>query len=208
MARVTAAEAARTREKLLDAALEVFWKEGVARPSLTKVGEQAGMTRGAVYGHFANKNALFNALCDRYLLPAAVLEEHRQAGADDPFGTLTAWVAYVLEKARFDREQRMLLEILFLKCEAVEGDDVRERLQEDSEPARHHEHELLSAAVARGQLPADLDVDAATVAVHTLVGGMIRFYALNSSEDATPLLARVEPLLLDMLRGTALRRDP
>ncbi|MCA9569746.1 MAG: TetR family transcriptional regulator [Myxococcales bacterium] len=206
MARCTAAEAAKTRERLLDAALEVFWEEGVARPSLTRVGERAGMTRGAVYGHFANKTDLFAALCDRYLLPADVLEAHRNRGADDPLGTLTAWLVDVLRRARADREYRMLMEILFLKCEAVEGDDVRDRLQRDSRRARHHERELLAAAVARGQAPSDLDVEAATTTIHGLLGGLIRLFALDGSLDPEPILARLGPLVVELLGGTALRR--
>lgn len=206
MARVTAAEAAKTREKLLDAALEVFWEDGVARPSLTKVAARAGMTRGAIYGHFENKDAVFGALCDRYLLPAAVLEAHRDAGADDPLGTLIAWVEDVLHRARYDRPYRMLLEILFLKCEAVEGDDVWDRLQYDSERARHHERELLTAAAAKGQLPADLDVDAATTAVHAMVGGLLRLHALDRDLDVRPMITCIGSVLRALLRAEALTR--
>ena len=79
MARCTAEEAARTREALLDAALEVFYEQGVASPSLTRVAERAGYSRGAVYGHFANKNDLFGALCDRYLMSDEALEAYEKA---------------------------------------------------------------------------------------------------------------------------------
>src|SRR5690606_18567469 len=70
MARRSKAEALETRETILDAAIEVFHQHGVARPSLTEVARLAGVTRGAVYGHFRNKADLFNALCDRIRLPA------------------------------------------------------------------------------------------------------------------------------------------
>lgn len=205
MARVTAAEAARTRERLLDAALEVFWEEGLARPSLTKVAARAGMTRGAIYGHFANKSALFSDLCDRYLLPAAVLAEIREARADDPLGALVDWVTSVLHKAHHDRAFRMLVEILFLGCEAVEGDAIHERLVTDATRARHHEQELLQQAVALGQLPEDLDVPLAAITLHAMVGGHLRFFALNREVDATPVIARIGAVVLDLLRGDALR---
>lgn len=208
MARTTAAEAAQTREELLDAALEVFWEEGVSRPSLTKVAERAGRTRGAIYGHFENKNDLFNALCDRYLMPAGMLEAMRREGADDPLGTLIEWVVRVLDDARSDRERRMLFEILFLKCEAVEGDDVWERLQQDSERVREHEQALLTRAVELGQLPADLDVCLASMVVHTMLGGQIRYFALNPTLDATTMLARMEGILTELLKGPSLRLAP
>jgi len=48
MARRTKAEAAATREALIDAAEEMFMEHGVARTSLEQIARHAGMTRGAV----------------------------------------------------------------------------------------------------------------------------------------------------------------
>ncbi|MCB9780781.1 MAG: TetR family transcriptional regulator [Alphaproteobacteria bacterium] len=207
MARASAAEAARTRERLLDAALEVFWEEGVGRPSLTKVASRAGLTRGAVYGHFANKPALFGALCDRYLMPAALLERQRAEGADDPLGVLADWMTTVFRRARRERQYRMLLEILFLKCELVEGDDVRLRMRADAARVREHERALLQAAVERGQLPADLDVERATITVHAMLGGHLRYFGLHPELDAGPVVAGIGQVLRDVLQGPGLRRQ-
>ena len=60
--RKTKLEAEKTRQHLLDAALEVFWRKGVTSASLQEIAEEAGVTRGALYWHFANKEALFEAL--------------------------------------------------------------------------------------------------------------------------------------------------
>ena len=48
MARRTKEDAEATRNKLLDAALEVFYAKGVAGASLTDVAVAASVTRGAV----------------------------------------------------------------------------------------------------------------------------------------------------------------
>ena len=69
MARKTKAEAAATREALLDAAEEVFLEKGVARTSLEQIARHAGMTRGAVYWHFKNKADLFQAMLGRVRMP-------------------------------------------------------------------------------------------------------------------------------------------
>jgi len=60
--RKTKSEAEKTRQHLLDAALEVFWRKGVTSASLQEIAEEAGVTRGALYWHFANKEAFFEAL--------------------------------------------------------------------------------------------------------------------------------------------------
>ncbi len=89
MARLTRAESARrTRERLLDAAEEVFADEGFGAASLDRVAERAGFTRGAVYKNFDGKPELFLAVLDRWLerqvadfaamegrTPAALLDE-------------------------------------------------------------------------------------------------------------------------------------
>lgn len=53
--RKTKTEAQKTRQHLLDAALEVFWRDGVTRASLQAIAQEAGVTRGALYWHFKNK---------------------------------------------------------------------------------------------------------------------------------------------------------
>ena len=45
--RKTKTEAQKTRQHLLDAALEVFWRDGVTRASLQAIAQEAGVTRGA-----------------------------------------------------------------------------------------------------------------------------------------------------------------
>jgi AcrR family transcriptional regulator len=49
----------RTRAKLLDAAALVIGEKGLDRTSLEEVAARAGMTRGAIYGNFKNKEELF-----------------------------------------------------------------------------------------------------------------------------------------------------
>ena len=62
MARRTKEEAQETRQAILDAAVRVFAQQGVANASLTDIAQEAGVTRGAIYWHFANKADLINTL--------------------------------------------------------------------------------------------------------------------------------------------------
>jgi AcrR family transcriptional regulator len=54
-----------TRERLLDAAVEVFNRLGYVGASLEAVAEAAGYTKGAVYSNFATKAELFRAVMER-----------------------------------------------------------------------------------------------------------------------------------------------
>lgn len=62
MARKTKEDTERTYHALLDAATALFIRQGVARTTLAQIAAEAGMTRGAVYWHFDNKDAVIQAL--------------------------------------------------------------------------------------------------------------------------------------------------
>ncbi|MEV0598618.1 TetR/AcrR family transcriptional regulator [Streptomyces sp. NPDC050315] len=75
---------AQTRQRLLDAALEVFAEEGFGRSTVDQVCERAGYTRGAFYSNFTSLDELFLAMWEQR--SAAMLDDLR--GALDRLGTL------------------------------------------------------------------------------------------------------------------------
>ncbi|MER7396211.1 TetR/AcrR family transcriptional regulator [Streptomyces sp. NPDC000151] len=56
---------AQTRQRLLDAALEVFAEEGFGRSTVDQVCERAGYTRGAFYSNFTSLDELFLAMWEQ-----------------------------------------------------------------------------------------------------------------------------------------------
>jgi len=84
---------ARTRAQLIDAAATVFARRGLVAASLDEVAEEAGLTKGAVYSNFENKEDLFQAVIDERLnepmrhgaegidSSKGTTEEHAMAGA-------------------------------------------------------------------------------------------------------------------------------
>ncbi|HEU4616875.1 MAG TPA: TetR/AcrR family transcriptional regulator [Gammaproteobacteria bacterium] len=70
----TAAEAKpgkreRTRRALIAAAAAVIGEKGFDRTSLEEVAARAGMSRGAIYGNFADKEELFLAVIEQHWQP-------------------------------------------------------------------------------------------------------------------------------------------
>lgn len=59
------ARRSRTRERLLDAAYDVFAEAGVHTASVEQICERAGFSRGAFYSNFSSKEELFFALMER-----------------------------------------------------------------------------------------------------------------------------------------------
>ncbi len=78
MARLTRQESkARTRERLLDEAWRLFKEQGYAATSLEQIAEAADVTKGAIYGHFENKEDLLVSAIEAAPSPDyyAILEE-------------------------------------------------------------------------------------------------------------------------------------
>ncbi|WP_195758312.1 TetR family transcriptional regulator [Kangiella sp. HZ709] len=65
MPKKTKDEAAQTRLSLLEAAKDEFYQNGIANTSIKQIVEKAGVTRGAFYWHFKNKEEVLNALLDQ-----------------------------------------------------------------------------------------------------------------------------------------------
>jgi AcrR family transcriptional regulator len=64
-AQVESARRRRTRDRLTDAAYEVFAETGFHAASVEMIAERAGFTRGAFYSNFDTKEELFFALAER-----------------------------------------------------------------------------------------------------------------------------------------------
>lgn len=75
-----------TRQRLLDAAGDVFAEEGFGRSTVEQVCERAGFTRGAFYSNFTSLDELFLAMWEQR--SATMLDGIRTALADRP-ATLT-----------------------------------------------------------------------------------------------------------------------
>src|SRR3954462_1301051 len=59
----------RTRAKLLEAARSVIREKGYERTTLEEIAERAGMTTGAIYGNFKNRDEMFIAVAQAYWAP-------------------------------------------------------------------------------------------------------------------------------------------
>lgn len=114
--RRTKEQTAETREALLDAAEIVFDRRGVARATLEEIAREAGMTRGALYWHFDNKQELYAAMLERVRLPLAEGESALQSLAD-PFAALEDFAARIFRRVDGCTQTRRVYTIAFLRRE-------------------------------------------------------------------------------------------
>ncbi|MFO0818611.1 MAG: TetR/AcrR family transcriptional regulator [Pirellulales bacterium] len=80
-----------TREKILQAALEVFLDVGFERANLEKVAARAGVTKPTVYSHFGSKIGLLEAVAEQQMQRAITLFSPTLASTGDVRRDLTSF---------------------------------------------------------------------------------------------------------------------
>ena len=146
--RSQAERSAATRGALVRAARELFARDGYAATGREAIVERAGVTRGALYHHFADKEALFRAVFEE--LEAEVMAKAATAAVavppDDPLGQLRAGSMAYLDVALDPAVQRVCL----LDAPAVLSPAIREEVMDAY--AVGLVREVLQAAMDRGAL--------------------------------------------------------
>ena len=122
MVRKTKEDAELTRQRLIQAAREVFLTRGVSRTTMEHIAVQAGVTRGAIYWHFNNKIALFQAMREQVFLPLidrmddTLLVER----SEDPLACVENFLCGTIQNLTDSIETRQIYEIMMIKCEYVD----------------------------------------------------------------------------------------
>ncbi len=188
MARRTKEDAQATRTALLDAAERVFQQRGVSRTSLNEIAQAAGVTRGALYWHFKDKAALFNAMMERVTLPletALVSVASEECAVHcEPLSELRRGLSHALGQIANDPQTRRVLQIATMMVEHVEElGPVRERhLQAKRDNVKRLGNALECASRIHGvNLPAPLS--ALAHSLHALMHGLVYDWLLEPVFD-------------------------
>ena len=119
MGRKTRKEAEATRERILDSAEELFATDGVSSVTLTRIARHAGVTTGALYGHFDDKNELLCALFARAHGPVSANVEaflSTEAG-NDTMLSLEEFVLRLFDEIVCDQHRTCLFRIVLTHME-------------------------------------------------------------------------------------------
>jgi len=196
LVRKTKEEALETRQRILDAAEHVFQERGVSHTSLAEIASAAGVTRGAIYWHFENKAALFDAMVQRVFDPleAKLAELHDHPG-ENPIDALRAIALYFIDRVAHDPAYTRVLEISWHKCEYVgEMATIRDNHLECGNRYLDVLTEGFRLARERGFFPVSTEPRQAAVGLMAVVDGLIVNWTLDN--QLFPL-ARFGPAIVD-----------
>lgn len=205
MARRTKEEAAATRDSILDAAEKLFVEQGVSRTTLQHIASAAGVTRGAIYWHFDDKGALFNAMMERATLPfecaLGVLGKAEEAHVLDDLRTFIVEIFRVTET---NPQARRVFEIASLKVEFVsEMDAARVRRRQSQGDWMAQVVERLTLAQKGGQIRQDVQPQVLATGLWALMDGLIRNWMFEP--ESFSLIDTGDKLVGTMLAGVRTR---
>ncbi len=197
MARKTKEEALKTREAILDAAVQLFSVRGVSHTTLGEIALKAGVTRGAIYWHFRNKEDMLGALWDQLLMPFEPINQLcEDRDEPDPLGKFYEAQIAFFKSLKYDPRMLKLFQILLNKCEAVKdtGTLHLHRVNCHLEGQKKIE-KVLRNAIRQGQLPETLDVRLGSIATISFIDGLINNWIMF------PGLLDIETGIRAMLAG-------
>ncbi len=181
MVRRTKQDALATRDSILDAAELLFARQGVSRTTLQHIAEAANVTRGAIYWHFEDKSAVFNAMLKRVTMPLELALDSVDAGGDiDPLAILREWVGNAFTLIMNDPAARRVVEIATHRVEYVdELNGVRDRQLATHKLWLERTEAMLQLAAERGMLTTPLTPREIAQGLWAMVDGLIRAWLLE-----------------------------
>lgn len=153
------------RERLLQAAIDCFVREGIAATSLRAIAREAGVTPAMLHYYFGDKDALVQALVAERFLPVMAGMRDVLSDADADIATLIRGFVRGMAQAISDHPW---LPPLWVREVLAEGGALRDLLVDVVGPQLPR---LLAQRIAQaqrtGELPADIDAE---LLVTSLIG--------------------------------------
>ena len=195
-----------TRERILSAAMCVFAQKGWQKTSLDEVAAAAGMTKGAIYWHFRNKNDLFFALLDARLQrdTSPVQAEIQAAIAQGQGGEAQQAVADLFSQAwsrcAVDRQwTRLYLEVM----SQAQEPEISQRLQHLYSHIWQLSSQFVEAMQAGGLTRAEIPTQHLAMLWCVIFDGVMLAAIANPQLDVSQLARQFIPILWQGLAPTS-----
>ena len=196
--RKTKTEALKTKEHLMLAALETFYRKGIARTSLNEIAQTAGVTRGALYWHFKNKEDLFDALFQRICDDIEnCMAKDTESAEGQSWAVFRRTLLHFFERLQSNDIHYKFHSILFLKCEHTEQNAAVIAIARKHQAIwREKITTFLTEAVENQDLSGDLDKEMAVIFIKSMLDGLIWRW-LSSGENFD--LGKTAPRFIEMM---------
>lgn len=167
------------RRTILAAALGVFSRQGYAGTTLDDITTSANLSKGAIYWYFESKAQLFATLLGEQASVFSTLLEDAARPAVTPLAALEAMWLRWMEALETDASYQAYVRLAYLRIEVA--DEPPESMAARRAEERRTQAMIiqrLMAALAKGELPTTLDVQAAALTYVAAGNGLTRAWLL------------------------------
>ncbi|QKJ20112.1 TetR/AcrR family transcriptional regulator [Microbacterium hominis] len=182
------------RAQVLEAAVALFIEQGYDATSVADLAARLGVTKSALYHHFAAKEQLLALALDEALDALEGVLDEPAATAGTPVERVDA----VLRGAVRVLVDRLPYVTLLLRVRG--NSDIERAALARRRAFDHRVTELVAAAQAAGQVRADIDSAVATRLIFGMVNSLTEWYRPGGPVDAERLAHDVVATALDGLR--------
>jgi TetR/AcrR family acrAB operon transcriptional repressor len=180
MARKTKEESEKTREKIMNAAFDVFTGKGFMRTTLNDIAQAAGVTRGAIYWHFKDKVDLFMALSDAMESLSGVPPENMTEGQVQSLDDMKREVMNYLAHFEENDQYAIFYEMVNFRTEYTdELEPIRMKHRDNQRIILSQVKQMFVHLKSKGQVREDLNPDYAALSLVAFVVGIIELYLLD-----------------------------
>jgi len=196
--RKTKAEAEQTRQLLLEVAMRTFSEKGLSNTSLKEIAAEAGVTHGALYWHFKNRDELLKQLYFQVESPfEAQYIEQQQAARQNALDALTLYLKGILTVMASEPLQQQGYRLFRLQTASrPEFALLQEELTADADEWRGYIRSFLKMAKKKKELKKKADVEQLTDSLYLAIFGLLD-QALLAPDRFN--LVKTGPLLVDMM---------
>jgi AcrR family transcriptional regulator len=171
-----------TEEKILKQAMRLFLERGYHGTSIDDITQAVGLTKGALYWHFKNKEALLREIIERY--EKSFLDGLIHAVSEVKGGALDKFEKYIRFNAAFAYYNREIC----VSFETLAGELVgaHHRIEPEFRRIYNKYQEFLSELIMQGKkercFKKELDTDLAALAIMAFHHGVLVQWSMKRNE--------------------------
>ena len=196
--RPPAAKAAETRERILNAARQVFSELGYDAATFQAIAIRADLTRPAINHYFANKRVLYQEVVEQTNGSVVAVGAERAQAAVSLVDRLVAFVSAAVQSDGDDRSAAAFLVTAVL--ESQRHPDLNQATNDSLEASRQFVRWAVNESISSGELRADTDVHSLVEMLVAVLWG-IGFYAgfVGNHDDLGRVTEQLKLLLRQQL---------
>jgi TetR/AcrR family transcriptional repressor of nem operon len=195
-------KAERTRQFIIETTSGIFNMQGYAGTSMSDITEATGLTKGSIYGNFANKEEVALAVFDYNHGKVKAAIKQRMDKVSTYHDKL---MVYAQVYDQFTRSSAFSKGGCPILNTAIESDDTNGVLKDRAAKAvinwKNRIEELLEGGIKAGEFKADINRTQMALSIVALIEGGIMIAKVTNSQSNLDKVMKTVEMLIDQLKA-------